>query len=370
MSSDSRPRVVFHIPLSIDPNRASASNLRPVKMVEAFRAIGYDVTVVSGTISERREAMRRIKRSHRRGERFNFVYSESATMPTALTSRHHLPIAPFLDLRFLRWCRLRGVPVGLFYRDMYWQFDEYRNEVSRAKRAVARLFYLLDLLAYRRSVDVLFVPSMQMIRYSPIDRLPRVHELPPGSDAQQRPLDGRSSHQLRLVYVGGLNSHVRVDSLLAVVKSRADTMLTLCVREDDWRRERSRYESLLSDAVQVVHGSGPDLREIYEWSDIGVLYSAPTAYRNVAMPMKLFEYMSFGKPVLATDGSAAGDYVKKNDVGWAIPYAPDSLDRLLEHILLNPAELQRKAAHAAALAVKNTWERRAREVAQLLTDAG
>ena len=38
-------RMIFHIPMRINRERASASSIRPVKMIEAFERLGYEVAV-------------------------------------------------------------------------------------------------------------------------------------------------------------------------------------------------------------------------------------------------------------------------------------------------------------------------------------
>jgi glycosyltransferase involved in cell wall biosynthesis len=358
--------VIFHLPMELDPNRASASHLRPARMIEAFETLGYDVVRVVGNARRRREVIRTIRRDHRFGRQFAFVYSESSTMPTLLTERHHLPTAPFLDFGFLAWCRRQRIPVGLFYRDVYWRLPEYRDEVILPKRSVARLFYRLDLLAYRRTVDLLYVPSEGMLEFSMLKRLPPVRPLPPGCSTSYLPpkqTAGGNPHDLHLLFVGGVNAHVRLEALLRAVGRRDGVHLTLCVRADDWGREKGRYQSILGKHITIIHAAGDELNELYRFSDIGLLFSADTAFRRIAMPMKLFEYLSHGMPIIATRNSAAGRFVREHDVGWTVASTEEALVELLDRIMANPAELQAKSAAALALARTSTWTDRARTVA-------
>ena len=46
-------RMIFHIPMKIDRNRASASQIRPMKMIEALKVCGYEVVVGEGYGKER-----------------------------------------------------------------------------------------------------------------------------------------------------------------------------------------------------------------------------------------------------------------------------------------------------------------------------
>lgn len=39
-------RIIFHLPNKIDKNRFSASQIRPMKIIEAFKNIGYEVDLI------------------------------------------------------------------------------------------------------------------------------------------------------------------------------------------------------------------------------------------------------------------------------------------------------------------------------------
>lgn len=129
--------VVFHHPLPIVPEGASGSQVRPFRMLETFRELGYDVRVVAGTAAERRQAIASVDAEVRKGIKLAFVYGESSTMPMALAEPHHLPVRPFMDFAFFRRLRRGGTPVGAFYPDVHWRFEESRRRVLWYKRAVA-----------------------------------------------------------------------------------------------------------------------------------------------------------------------------------------------------------------------------------------
>ncbi|MDC5123615.1 hypothetical protein NRA16_17025, partial [Acinetobacter baumannii] len=101
--------IIFHCPFPLDYNAKSASGIRPVKMLKAFESLGYNVDLVVGYTDERRSAINNIKQKIKNGCIYSFVYSESSTMPTALTEPHHLPISPFLDFNFFKFLRKKNI---------------------------------------------------------------------------------------------------------------------------------------------------------------------------------------------------------------------------------------------------------------------
>lgn len=360
-------RMIFHVPYPLNPNATSASGIRPVRMREAFEAIGYEVAEVSGDARERRQLIADLKRRIKAGEQFDLVYSEASTKPTAMTESHSLPTHPFLDLGFLRFCTRRGLPVGVFYRDIYWNSDKYLETVPAPVAAITRRLYRSDLRRYRTAVRRIFVPSMRMAEVMPLTNIDQCTPLPPGSPIvdTSAPSDGIS-----LLYVGGTGSYYRMQETVAGVEATPGARLTICTRENEWEAARPAYATVLGGTTTVVHRSGLALEGLYDDAHLGVLMMEPIGYREFAAPMKLYEYLGHGKPIVATEGSLAGDFVSKHGVGWALPYRADALVELLERLQRDPEHY--RAARARVLAVRegHTWEARARQAADALVEAG
>src|SRR5690606_10218726 len=114
------PKIIFHTPFPLNPGATSASGIRPVKMRQAFEAAGYDVVEVTGYHPQRKRLMKEVKQRIAAGETFEFVYSEASTTPTGLGEKITVHTSLTRDIRFLRFLKQRGIPVGLFYRDVYW----------------------------------------------------------------------------------------------------------------------------------------------------------------------------------------------------------------------------------------------------------
>ena len=83
-------------------------------------------------------------------------------------------------------------------------------------------------------------------------------------------------------------------------------------------------------------------------ADLGSLFLEPQAWRDFAMPIKLFDYLRYSLPVLGTKGTAAGSFIQENGVGWAIEYSEEALTALIKDISSNPALLDEKSRAARA----------------------
>jgi len=370
MEANNKPKCIFHIPDNINPNWPSGSQIRPMKMLNAFKNIGYDVDFVMGYGAERKEQINKIKNNIKNGTRYEFLYSESSTMPTLLTERHHFPDYPFLDFGFMKFCKKSGINIGLFYRDIYWKFPIYSNNVALYKRMIALPMYKYDLGRYKKLIDILYLPSIKVNDYIGVNIGKKVDELPPGADnfIKNRIIKQNKIQQyLEILYVGGINGDLYdFEKLLKIVNQETYLKLTVCCREQEWENNKNRYDKYLNNRISIVHKSGKDLIQLYDSADIVNLFIKPSEYRNMAMPVKLFEYLGSCTPIIATKGSASGNFVEKNDIGWAIDYDEESLAKLLDYIYNNQWILKEKSENEKKILPDNTWEARAKKVAYQL----
>lgn len=362
------PTMIYHVPFPLQPNAATASQIRPVKMREAFEAAGYNVIEISGYANERRRRIRQVERQVRQGLVVDFAYSEAATIPTSFTEPRHLPLHLFLDRNFFKFLHRFDVPIGVFYRDVYWAFPDYVASVGRPVAAVMRKLYQWDIDTYNRYVKVLFLPSTEMAPYVDGLKWPQPQPLPPGCPAAIQPTKSALTLPLNLLYVGNIGGdHYRVTSLLEAVHNNTNVSLTIVTRETDWEKAKTQYRDLIGNNITVVHAAPNQLDKHYRTADIAMMFVEPQEYRDFAVPFKLFEYLGRGKPVIASSGTMAGDIVERSGAGWTIPYSTESLEQLLGQLMTDLDLIPKASSNAQKVGVENSWENRAREVAAILT---
>ena len=363
-------RMIFHHPLPLFPDAASASGIRPVQMKRSFEELGYEVWEVTGYTRERAERAADVRYAMRCGTRFDFCYSESSTMPMTMTNPTHLPSRPFLDLGFFRSLRKNGIPVGQFLRDIYWVFPEYRESLSFLKVHAALAAYEWDLRTLRRHVDRVFLPSLKVGEYINLGNVP-VSALEPGH-GHVEPLPGPDTG-LSLFYVGGIGFDYKLHELFAAVKQawekNLDVLLIVCLRPEDWGAVKHEYEQWACPAIEVVHGHGNVLQEYFERTNIATIVVDLDEYWKLGVPVKLYDYIGAGKPVMVTKGSLAGDMVERMEVGWTVDNSSEAVIELLERLANDPQEIQRVRDRVLAQRDAYTWRERARQAAEELTGA-
>ena len=370
-------RIIFHLPFEADPNRASGSQIRPIKMLTAFQDIGYEVDVVMGNSKDRKRQIEEIERKIKQGVEYSFLYSESSTMPTLLTDKHHLPLNPFLDFGFFKRCKKNGIPIGLFYRDIYWMYEEYKKDIGKIKSVYSIGFYKWDLLFYKKYLDVLFLPSLQMAKKIPSLYTLKKYALPSGCDSFEFVEESQSVSKetnvsqldrMNILYVGGLGDFYDLSLFCDIVSGYDDKfMFTICCRKEEWNAVKSRYEEYLTKGnIFIVHEKGKGLDSLYEKADLACLFVEGNEYRNFAMPFKLFEYLGRKKPIIASSGTAVGEFVEKNGIGWVADYNANNLSAVLNEIINKPESIEGIKSKIDKALNANTWIYRAKEVRDLL----
>lgn len=356
--------MVFHAPYPLGARDGTGSGVRPVRMRQAFEDLGCEVIDITGYGSDRARAVRRLARRLADGLTVDFAYGENSTMPTLLTEPHHLPTHPLVDLRLLHLLRRHGVPTGLFYRDIYWAFPEYTERVHPLVAVGTRTLYHAELLAYGRWLDRVYLPSRLIADRVPHLRPEQVAPLPPGGRVVDAP---STSSGLTVLYVGNISSYYRMTEMVRAVEATPGVSMILCTPEESWAAVREEYSPLMAGSVEVVHRRGDGLQELFERADVCSLVVEPSEYRDFAAPVKLYEYLGYGKPVIATAPTLAAQTVEHAGAGWTVQYDAGAIAGRLAQLRDDPGDLAATTRRVLAVRHEHTWEARARTVRDDLT---
>lgn len=354
--------IIFHIPMHLDRARASASQIRPLKLLQAFQELGYEVDVVEGYGKERKLQIKTIKQKIAQGTVYDFVYSESSTMPTLMTEKHHLPTYPCLDFSFLKFCKKRGIKIGLFYRDIHWCFI---NKDFDWKQRIAKWFYRYDLYQYRHLLDVLFLPSLEMFPHIPFYFKQKVQALPAGCEIFQHK-EHTPSDTLRLLYIGGIGGNYDLRHLVEAASHTENVELTLCCRTDDWQLVHQDYEKIMNNHIHLVHAQGQELDSLYQNADLFAMFFY-SEYIQFAVPFKLFEAIGHHIPLLAVEDTWTGNYISEKQIGQCCKDEVEHICRVLETLKSNPQLLEEYRQRLEEVSLHNSWQERCKTIAKALS---
>lgn len=365
-----KQRIIYHHPDVIVENGDSGSQVRPAKMLAAFKNLGFTVDEVTGNSSQRAAAIKDIKKRIREGVEYAFLYSENRSIPTPLTETHRLPLHPFLDHLFFRFCKHNSIPVGLFYRDIYWRFSMYKDKLSLIARSITIPLYWYDWLIYQHYVDHLFLPSLKMREHLPTQwPFEGLSALPPGtapSIGSKSALDRSPTKSLSLLYIGGtLPPNYDLSPLFKLIKNLTNVRLTLICRSNEWDVAKHYYGELPKDKVVIRHVSGEALRQEYRSSDLFTLIREPYIYLDFAAPVKIFEAAANCLPIITLGGTEASEIIRRERLGWVDESLEDIVKRI-NQLDQDRSLLAAKSAELEGIRHNQTWESRAKAVAEKL----
>ena len=322
------------------------------------------MSLVSGHSRERAAAIARIRSEIRSGVKFAFCYSESSTMPYALTDPHHLPSHGEMDLRFFRKLAGVGVPVGVFYRDAQWRLPAPGlGFLGKAKRRAALWFYRREWRTIQEVATKVFVPSAEFGRWMESEGECRWQELPPGCLLHHgaRP----AARKYAMAYVGGILGPIYDISPYVELAARLPELRFLLVcRESEWKTWQGRGS--LPPNMELRFAQGEGLDALLDEASLFSLLVKPSEYFSIAMPVKLFDAMGRDLPLVASAGTAAAAFVAREGLGWVVASAEEAASLVTRLCAPGGSELAAAEARVAKVAGRHTWRRRAAAVAEEL----
>lgn len=242
-----------------------------------------------------------------------------------------------------------------------------------ATRLIYAVFWLLEALLIRLFVDHAFAvdrgclerfqrfgrPASLLTNYPRLTFAPA--ELPP---REERPAD-RPFH---LLYTGFTRRRVAVVETIQAVALLRDagipvqaTFLGLVDDEPFVRECREAIAALgVQDSVRLVGRVGPEeVRRYLAEADCGSLLYHPTPYTEyVTHPVKLFEYMAWGLPVICSNLPNMSRFVRDGEYGLVVdPRDPADIAAAITRLARDPSLAARFSANGRrAFLERHHWE--------------
>ncbi|MBS4190235.1 glycosyltransferase [Bacillus sp. FJAT-49705] len=362
--------VLLYYPFEVAENANSGSKLRPKEILKAFQQWGarekVDILLLSGN-STARDALFEEWRAAGKLDNLWFCYMENQTIPFWLTDKGHIPKKPFVDKKVMKYLKQRHVPIGVFYRDVYWKFDEL-YPLKGVKKSVMKAIYRMEERFYNKYCRVIFLPSDAMGKYVDIQK--EKISLPPGGKDMKVVRKEKVSQISQGLYVGGINNEdyglfLLLDALELANKQEKVSELTVVCRKDEYKQLPEEKKARLTElGVEVKHVSGEALNDLYREMDFAYIPRFRSTYNDFAVPVKLVEYLSNGLPVVATYCQAQKEIIEADGYGIICEDKAEDMARAIQEMARNAANYRENIQNT--FVQKHSWLARVEKVKEAL----
>jgi glycosyltransferase involved in cell wall biosynthesis len=345
------PRVLLLAMYRLDSDQTGP--MVRVAAVRASLARLVSLDLISGTRTGRTWAMVRYAMTGRlRGLAGIYVESSSSLPGPA-------------DLIFVGLARAAGVPVLTYIRDAYQLFPEY-YPLTSLRRRISRMAFLPIFRTLSRLSSVVAFPSRGLARAVMGDgeRARSAALLPPGARLPDvPPLDCTARE---LLYVGSLAQRASGgDILLAAMtlaRERTQDLRLICVAPEGQGPRGPRPAWL-----EIVRGGDREIIGLLPRVLATVTPRLRTPYNDLAVPIKVVEYLGYGRPMIVTDATETAAIVEAADCGLVVPATTEGLAGGIARVAeASAAQLVRWSDAAREAAAANSWDARAADILELL----
>lgn len=176
-----------------------------------------------------------------------------------------------------------------------------------------------------------------------------------------------------VLYVGHFYRWKGIHTLLDAAREIGNDVVIVCVggtADDSAALGRHVAERNLTNICLVPFMKHQDVVRHMKSADVLVLPNTAAEERSLryTTPLKLFEYMASGVPIVASRIPSIELYLTDRVTGKLVtPDAPIELARGIADVLANPTEAARLARAALREVERYTWERRAASIRLFLT---
>lgn len=361
--------IVIYYPFALAANPKSGSQIRPLEMIKSFEKYAdehnLELIVISGNSKERRQKWNSVLDANIL-EHTVFCYAENQTIPLWLTDPGHRPLDRKIDRDVFSTLKTHNIPAGIFYRDVYWKFDEL-YPLKGIKKMIMKRIYRWEELFYQKYMKTIFLPSEAMGKFVSID-LPKI-PLPPGGrkiEWSEKTMNATPKG----IYVGGINNDDYgllnlAQAYEGLNSSKVISELHIVCREDEWTDlPANKKEQLQKPYIHVSHISGVQLETLYRDMDFAFIPRKKSTYNDFSVPVKLVEYLSAGLPIVATNCSAQEEIINSGPYGVVSGDQPVQIkDGILK--MIEKHEYVQETIRKRFLQ-EHSWEARAYQAADAL----
>ena len=250
----------------------------------------------------------------------------------------------------------------------------YQHWIPRLLRGPVSLVMRLAEWLGGRWFDGIIAAEPGILKRFPAKRTVLVHNFPLLDELFSTMSMPYVERPLRITYVGGITRKRGVEEMLAAIDRLPATLRAELVLGGSF------HPAALEDEVRQMPGAErTDIRgwlqreqviEVLAETRVGIVTLHPTPKYLDSYPTKLFEYMSAGLPVIASDFSQWRRFVEEAQCGVLVdPMDPEAIAEAMQWMLEHPDEAAAMGARGReAVRDRYSWEQEAQKLLTFYED--
>lgn len=339
----------------------SGSSVRPHKMYEAFSSLGIEIKLLEGKQNNRRLRKQRIREIDRwlDSNQPDFCYIEPPSGP----------MFNYADLRLIKKIHQKGIPIGFFYRDMFWKFPQIWN-IAWWKKIILIVMHKRDIRYIAKYCNVVYFANTSALQYFPKIKFQKVSFLPPGGEGKALDYCGKEINTS--IFVGGTTEAYGAKKLIQAfellnAESFVSKLIIVTSKENLKLLQGLNFENY--SWLKIVHTfDRRELEKLYSEARLAIIPFKKQIYMDLASPIKLFEYLGYGIPVVSTNCREIEKVINKYNCGIICEDSAEAIAENVEAFFTDEKMMKKLTENAIEAGKSNTWKMRAQKVVDDLTN--
>jgi glycosyltransferase involved in cell wall biosynthesis len=329
----------------------SARAVRIRNLYTALQAL-TPVTLISGS---RRVRHRAVLRFLLQGglRRTRAVYVEASTST-----------ANPLDLLLLILARVRRIPIVVYIPDAYQDFPTVFQRRG-LKIKLLDWAWRRTIAIYLRVANLLLFPSPGL---SACFHYQQQSDLLPPAGLPNQPCSALSWQPPTIIYIGGASPRYGSDLLLSAMEqvvARYPTARCHFVTRND--EAIVNHSARHAPWLTVESRKFDELPAVMAAATVAVIPLRINSYNDLAVPVKLFDYMAFGRPLVTTGCRDTAALVNELKAGLVVDDTVDALTQGIIRLLEDPDLANRLGQNGyRAIQTAHSWSHRAARLLQIV----
>ena len=162
----------------------------------------------------------------------------------------------------------------------------------------------------------------------------------------------------KICYVGGITTVRGINELLEALEGAECSLLLAGAFLEDGLRDSIINKNAWNKVEELGFLRREEVVNVYKKSKLGIVTLHPISNYYVSLPVKMFEYMAAGLPLIASNFPLWKDIILENNAGLCVdPMSPIEIGEAINYILNNPKEAKKMGENGRKMVIeKYNWD--------------